>query len=429
MTPLAAIARRLVLKVCGILALAAFSANATNAQTRQFALHDGDTVVFYGDSITAQRLYTRFVEEFALTRYPALHFRFVNAGVPGDTAYGGYAGAVPQRVERDVAQFHPAMITVMLGMNDGGYVPESEKIDAVFQKGYRDLLDALHKAAPNAALTLITPTPYDEITHGTEFPGYSGTITKNAEDVLQIGAQLQSSGDKTLLIADFHRPLTEALTRAKADFPQLAPLMIPDRIHPADAGHWSMAAALMSVWHVDPIVSSVTLNAAAVKITHTERTTITKLEKSAHGLTWTQLDEALPLPLDLNSAMTPVLLTVSNIADFDSEILRIESLEPGQYRLLIDAKPIAVFSREDLERGVNLALYKTPMLGQARGIDWEEERRAALDEARFILSAEVKQTATSPAAEERLAQAQDELAATIRTSATPKPHNFELRRQ
>ncbi len=33
------------------------------------------------------------------------------------------------------------MITLMLGMNDGGYsVPESAEIDAVFQKGYHCIL-------------------------------------------------------------------------------------------------------------------------------------------------------------------------------------------------------------------------------------------------------------------------------------------------
>src|SRR5580658_3281360 len=56
------------------------------------ALHDGDRVLFYGDSITAQRLYTRFVEDFLLTRYPELQVSFFNAGVPGDTVYGGYTG-------------------------------------------------------------------------------------------------------------------------------------------------------------------------------------------------------------------------------------------------------------------------------------------------------------------------------------------------
>ena len=35
-----------------------------------FALKDGDRVVFYGDSITEQRLYTTYVEHYVLTHYP-----------------------------------------------------------------------------------------------------------------------------------------------------------------------------------------------------------------------------------------------------------------------------------------------------------------------------------------------------------------------
>jgi lysophospholipase L1-like esterase len=416
----------LVLARAAALALATFS---TVAHSQQFALKDGETVVFYGDSITAQRLYTRLVEEFVLTRYPAMHVRFINAGVPGDTAYGGYAGTMAERVKRDVAPYQPAMITVLLGMNDGGWGPESAKIDSAFQEGYRSLLQELHKAAPGAEITLICSTPYDEITHGTEFPGYSQTIDKNADDVSRIAASLKAAGDKGVLFADFHRPLVYALERAKARFPQLAPLLIPDRIHPSETGHWIMAAALMSAWHVDPFVSRLALNANGVKVVEVYRSTVTNLEKSADGLTWTQLDDALPLPLDFNNAMTPVLLEVSDIAALDQMLLKVDSLEAGHYQLSIDAKPIAVFSSEQLQLGVNLALYKTPMLDQARDIDWSEERRSALDEAAFILSAEVKQSSTSATAQTRLRDGQDELAVAIRAKLHPTPHQYELRRR
>jgi lysophospholipase L1-like esterase len=124
-----ALNRTMAWTVCGVLALAAL---ATSAHGQQFALKDGDTVVFYGDSITAQRLYTRYAEDFVLTRYPALHVHFVNAGVPGDSTSGGYAGTMAERVQRDVAPFQPAMITVMLGMNDGGWATGSAEIDAAF---------------------------------------------------------------------------------------------------------------------------------------------------------------------------------------------------------------------------------------------------------------------------------------------------------
>jgi len=49
-------------------------------------LKDGDTVVFLGDSITHQCLYTQYIEDYFYTRYPKLHIHFHNAGVGGDRA-------------------------------------------------------------------------------------------------------------------------------------------------------------------------------------------------------------------------------------------------------------------------------------------------------------------------------------------------------
>src|SRR5580698_4650930 len=83
------------------------AATAAHCHGQKLALHDGDRVVFYGDSITAQRLYTRFFEDFMLTRYPQTHVSFWNAGVPGDTVYGGYTGDVPTRLKRDVLSHRP----------------------------------------------------------------------------------------------------------------------------------------------------------------------------------------------------------------------------------------------------------------------------------------------------------------------------------
>jgi lysophospholipase L1-like esterase len=405
------------------------SLNAQDLAMQNLAIKDSDTVVFYGDSITALHLYTRFVEEFTLTRYPTLRVRFVNAGVPGDATWGGYAGAMQQRVQRDVTAFHPAMITVMLGMNDGGYVSMTPQIDSAFRKGYNDLLDTLTRENPKAALTLILPTPYDEITHGTEFPGYSKTIDTIAAAAAELAAQRTAHSEAPVFLVDFHHRLIGSLSHATTDFPALAPLLIPDRIHPGPAAQWIMAAALMEAWHVNPVVSDVTILADEAKVTAASRTTISGLQKTPTGLRWTQLDEALPLPLDLNDAMTTVLLKESNIEQLDRQRLRIRGLPPGSYDLSIDQKPIATFSPETLEQGINLALLKTPMLDQARGIDWEENRRATLAQARFILSAETAKQPDPAAAEERLQAAEDELATTVRKQAAPKPHNVEVRKR
>src|SRR5688572_16140558 len=96
----------------------------------EFALRDGDTVVFLGDSITAARGYTKIVEHYTLMRFPERRVQFFNAGKGGDTA----TGAV-QRLERDVLGQGATIVTVALGVNDIGW---GMKADAAHNQAYLD---------------------------------------------------------------------------------------------------------------------------------------------------------------------------------------------------------------------------------------------------------------------------------------------------
>jgi len=53
-------------------------------------------------------------------------------------------------------------------MNDGYYMDFNPKYLEVFKSGYGKLLDGLQGESPAPRITLISPTPYDEVTHGTE---------------------------------------------------------------------------------------------------------------------------------------------------------------------------------------------------------------------------------------------------------------------
>src|SRR4051794_30680476 len=54
-------------------------ARLQEASAADFALRDGDTVVFLGDSITAARTYGRIVENYTLLRFPGRKVHFLNA--------------------------------------------------------------------------------------------------------------------------------------------------------------------------------------------------------------------------------------------------------------------------------------------------------------------------------------------------------------
>jgi len=104
----------------------------SSAAPADFALRDGDTVVFLGDSITAARGYGKVIENYTLLRYPQRKVRFINAGHGGDTAEGGL-----KRLERDVFSRGATLLTVAYGINDIGW---GLKADAEHKQRYLDAI-------------------------------------------------------------------------------------------------------------------------------------------------------------------------------------------------------------------------------------------------------------------------------------------------
>jgi lysophospholipase L1-like esterase len=403
-----------------ILLLIALIAACQCARSQQMTLRDGDRVAFYGDSITAQRFYTRFVEDFVLTRYPKLHVTFINAGVPGDTVNGGYTGDTPTRLKRDLYPQRPTVVTVMLGMNDGFYVPFEQKYLDIYESGYRNLLSAMQTNLPGVKITLISPTPYDELTHGTEFPRYNETITRYAAFVKELAASSHFG------FSDFNQAVTNLTKDGMEKNPSLAALLIPDRIHPAEASQWVMAAALAQDWGMSSVVSSVRLDARQSAPVATENTEISELSVRDGKIQWSGLDGSLPLPVDLENGLVQFVLNCSDVAAMDREMLFVDHLPMARYTLKIDGRSIASFTREQLAAGVNLALYHTPMQDQAEDLDGIEKKRTQLDEAHFILAIEKPTFADAEAAKKAMETKDAALVAEQRKSAQPMKHTFEL---
>ena len=402
-----------------LLALFALAA-ALLAPAQHLALHDGDRIAFYGDSITAQRFYTRFVEDLFLTRYPHLHVTFFNAGVPGDTVSGGYTGDTSTRLNRDLFPHRPTVVTIMLGMNDGYYMPFNQKYLDIYEDGYRKLLGSIQATLPAARITLISPTPYDEVTHETEFPRYNQVITRHAAFVRELAATSH------LGFSDFFAVITNLTHTGMETNPSLAALLVPDRIHPSEAAHWVMAAALVRTWGMSPVVSSTHLDTKLPEPIASENTHITSLSFADNKLKWTATDDALPLPLDLNNGMIRFVLSVSDLAKMDQQMLRVDHLSAPRYTLKIDGRVIASFTREDLAAGVNLALYPTPMLSQARDVDGDELKRTQLDQANFILAIEDPRAPDAAGATKAIEEKDAIIEEDQRKSAQPVPHSFEL---
>ena len=111
------------------LAFVVFSFTLLHASEPVITLKDNDIWVMAGDSITAQRLHTNYIEAFYRTRFPNLHLHFRNSGIGGNRT-----GDVLGRFDYDVAAWKPSIVSVELGMNDvsaptpDGYVAGMQKL-------------------------------------------------------------------------------------------------------------------------------------------------------------------------------------------------------------------------------------------------------------------------------------------------------------
>lgn len=392
-----------------------------------FALHDGDRVTFYGDSITEQRQYTEDVEAYVLTRYPGRKVSFHNAGVGGDRVTGGQGGPIDLRLNRDVFAWHPDVVTIMLGMNDSFYRPDDPGIFSTYASGYRHIVEAMQKNNPQVRITLIEPSPYDDVTREPRFAGGSNNVLlKYSAFLTQLASEL---GAKT---ADFNTPLTTVMRTVNKESPALARQIIPDRIHPQQGGHWIMAESLLKSWNAPSLVTSVAIHAGKNPHYDASNTDVTGLTRGkgeiASRISWVQADKALPLPLPPLEVDPVLALVVGHsdlIAALDQETLQVFDLLPGTYDLFIDGRKIGSFPAAQLAQGINLATMETPMLEQARLVAFDTEKVNNLESARFEIirsSTTVDESATA----EALADAYMKGVERQRADARPVPHHFEL---
>jgi len=325
-----------------------------------FALKQGDRVVFYGDSITDQRLYTTFAETYVVTRFPRMNVTFVHSGWGGDRVTGGGGGPIDLRLKRDVITYRPTVMTIMLGMNDGSYRAFDQGIYDTYINGYKHILQSVQTALPGLRVTVIQPSPFDDTTRAPGWdPGYNSVLVRYGDSIKDLALQEKQT------VADLNSPVVAMLVKAKESDATQAQKIIPDRVHPGPGGHLIMAEALLKSWNAPATVAAVEIDAAGKRVANTSNATVRDLSV-ASGLTWTETDNALPMPINMSDPVVALAVRSSDFVEaLDQEPLKVTGLTAAKYSLKIDGQEVGTFTPEQLAGGVNLALLPTPMAKQA----------------------------------------------------------------
>ena len=390
--------------------------------SRGFYLHPNDTVVLYGDSITEQNYYNQWVQLYTVTRFPLMRVHFYDEGIGGDSVRGGWAGPIDQRLERDVFPQHPSVITIMLGMNDGGYQPTTPHIDSTYKTGYEHILDSIQQHEPLARVTLLGPSPFDEVTGPAMFPGgYNSVMQHFADEDRQMAQEHHAT------FVDLNPGVNAALAKAQALDPRIARLLVPDRVHPDPLAHWVMAESLLKGWNAPAIVSSVAIDAQAARVATSENALVDHVQRDGTSLRWTQTENGLPLPILSDNSSMAVLLEITDIQKaLNQEPLIVTGLAAGQYALRIDDHDIGTFSAEQFAAGINLADFDTPMRQQAQGVSWDVRDLVDAHYVHTRMRVNNADTGAESGAD-RLQAFEDSLEDKIYARAAPIPHRFELK--
>ncbi len=407
------------LKLIPFLVLAASAA----AAGPDFSLKDGDTVVFYGDSITDQRLYTNFTETYIVTRFPALHVKFVHSGWGGDKVTGGGGGSIDVRLRRDVVAYKPTVVTIMLGMNDGRYRAFDDAIFRDFSTGYEKIVRDLKTAFPALRITVIEPSPYDDVTRAPTFEGgYNAVLVRYSQFVKELGTR------ESLNVADLNGPVVAMLEKAKARDATLSQKILPDRVHPGPGGHLIMAEGLLKSWNAPALVSDIEIDAPAHAASRSDNADVTAIDNS-NGLKWREREHALPMPIDWKDDVIALAVHSSDfVAALDREMLRVSGLSGSGYTLKIDGETVGSFSAAQLKQGINLAEYPTPMAAQAAEVHKLTVEHNAIHFARWrnVQAPLDGQNFPLTQAESSLDSLEEQILLAQRIAAQPRSHQFEL---
>lgn len=207
------------------------------------AAHGAVTVVAVGDSVTygvrpngrvlAQEVFPSLVERSL--RLEGIAARVVNAGVPGNTTED-----VLKRLDRDVSAHKPAIVILMIGINDGAYVDPGPKARTEprvplprFRENIRTIVGRLRAAG--SAVLLLTPNPISRRYIYSTF-GYYGSHEITGTQQPYVDALLEAGRALRVPVVDVF-----AEWRSEGDLDQY----LVDGVHPNAAGHRKIAERLL----------------------------------------------------------------------------------------------------------------------------------------------------------------------------------------
>jgi lysophospholipase L1-like esterase len=427
------------------LRLLAIGLTVTSTFGAEFLIHDGDRVVFLGDSITEQRLYTTYIEAYALTRHPQWKLWFRNVGWGGDTSWLRQRShpdeaklfaadeaaqqkmvedSVRHGLERDVLPLKPTLVTVKFGMNDHSYQAFREDIFKAYVRSQTEIAQVLK--ANGARVAFLTPQAIEDKRPDPDQDVRNQSLRKFSDGLKEVAAKEGAT------FIDQFDPYMTMLLRERSNSPG-GFVGGGNAVHPGPIGHTVMAWAVLKGMAASSLVSRVTIEATGSKAS-CEGCAVEGLRVTGNTINFDRKDEALPMPIDEKAVSALKLAPI--LEDLDRYELQVTGLPAGAYELSIDGKPVGKATSEELAKGWNIANESGPVTEQARRVlslvfhknnlyfnRWRNVQLYTFPEWARIPELESRRASELAGLDKQI----EEDEAEIDSVRKPLPHHFELK--
>ena len=214
-------------------------------------LKRGDRVAIVGDSITEQKLYSRFMEDYLLACVPQLELSVVQLGWSGERADGFAA-----RLENDLLPLRPNVVTTCYGMNDGLYRPYEASIGAKYEAPLRAAVQRLKAAGATVVVGSPGAVDTDTFRRGELSPAVYNENLAHLRDIARDVARTEG-----MPFANVHDAMIAAMQGAKPVLGGKYHVCGPDGFHPAPNGQLVMAYAFLKALGLDGQIGTITVDA------------------------------------------------------------------------------------------------------------------------------------------------------------------------
>ncbi len=332
--------------------LAAFTFSPLAFAAGDSQLPENGRLAIVGDSITEQKMYSKFMEAYVVACAGRQDVHVFQYGWSGETA-GGFLS----RLENDLSVFNPTTVTLCYGMNDGSYRPFETSIGKRYEEAMRGIVTKLDAVG---AKKVVVGSPGAVDTKFFARPNFGGEGSKlnaangyneNLEKLGGIGKALATEYGK--VFADVHQPMIDAMAKGKASLGENYDVCGGDGVHPGSNGQLIMAYAFLKGLGFDGKIAEITVDMKGAATASTGH----KVLSSAAGKVEFE-SVRYPFCFDGDAKSSGGTRSITAFLPFNDELnrftLRVSNLTAPKAKVSWGAET-KEFTREQLTSGVNLA--------------------------------------------------------------------------